>query len=118
MKSMVDTVSYVSTAKPAGFSARLPRTKIVVIGEGTVGKTSIASRFSTGSFRESYLMTIGSNFFVKNHRSKETGEEMQLVLWDTAGQERFRGMLPNFYKGAKGVVLVFDITSRETFDHA
>ncbi len=106
-----------ASARPKEFSTALPRIKVVAIGDGTVGKTALLGRYATGSFRESYLMTIGSNFFLKQYQSKNSDAELQLVLWDTAGQERFRSMMPRFYEGAKAVVIVYDLTARQTFDN-
>ena len=89
--------------------------KILVIGEGAVGKTSIAQRYTTGAFKESHLMTLGANFMLKDLKL-ENGENIRLSIWDTAGQERFRKMVEAYYKGAKGVIITYDITRRESFE--
>ncbi|MCY3410206.1 MAG: GTP-binding protein [Candidatus Heimdallarchaeota archaeon] len=88
--------------------------KVLVIGQGSVGKTSIATRYTRGGFKESHLMTLGANFMLKDVKL-ENGEKVRLSIWDTAGQERFRKVVETYYKGAKGCVLVYDITLKETF---
>lgn len=89
--------------------------KIPFVGDGGVGKTSIISRLMGEAFSQSYLMTIGANFFVKKMKVDQT--EVGVQLWDTAGQQRFTSLRPMFYKGSFAVVLVYDITRRETFNN-
>lgn len=89
--------------------------KILVIGEGSVGKTSIATRYTRGAFKESHLMTLGANFMLKDVKL-ESGEKVRLSIWDTAGQERFRKVVETYYKGAKGTILTFDLTNKKTFE--
>ncbi len=89
--------------------------KILVVGEGAVGKTSIATRYTTGGFKESHLMTVGANFMLKN-LEMEDGTMVRLSIWDTAGQEKFRRVVETYYKGGKGVLICFDITNRKTFE--
>lgn len=89
--------------------------KVLIIGEGAVGKTSVASRYTTGAFKESHLMTIGANFMLKNI-VLSNGESVRLSLWDTAGQEKFRQIVETYYKGSSGVILVYDITRRASFE--
>ena len=87
--------------------------KIVVIGDINVGKTSILSRFRYGSFEPNYIPTVGIDFFTKNifHDDKA----IRLILWDTAGQERFRSLIPSYLKNADCIIIVFDITNKESF---
>lgn len=89
--------------------------KVLVVGEGAVGKTSIAQRYTTGGFKESHLMTLGANFMLKDLKIDEE-TTIRLSIWDTAGQERFRKIVETYYKGASGVILTYDITSRPSFD--
>jgi len=89
--------------------------KVLVVGEGAVGKTSIATRYTTGGFKESHLMTVGANFMLKN-LEMESGDVVRLSIWDTAGQEKFRKVVETYYRGGKGVLLCFDITNRKTFE--
>jgi small GTP-binding protein len=92
--------------------------KVVVLGEGAVGKTAIVTRFSHGFFRTDYKTTIGSQFAVKNIDIKaREGRRLtvKLQIWDVAGQSRFQILRPMYYRGASGGVLVFDVTRRRTF---
>ncbi|MFX0195548.1 MAG: Rab family GTPase [Candidatus Hodarchaeota archaeon] len=88
--------------------------KIVVVGEPAVGKTSLTSRYTTGEFRETYTVTIGMNFFRKNMQINE--REVRIQFWDTGGQERYSPLLPVYYKGAHAATLIYDVTSRESFE--
>lgn len=90
--------------------------KIVIIGDSFVGKTSIINCLIMGTLTDT-KPTIGSQhhkfvFFNKENR------EINLDIWDTAGQERFRSVIPMYYKGAKAILVVFDITNRESFEGA
>jgi small GTP-binding protein len=92
--------------------------KIVVLGEGAVGKTAIVTRFSHGFFRTDYKTTIGSQFAVKNVNI--TGEDgrtivCKLQIWDVAGQSRFQILRPMYYRGSSGGLLVFDVSRKRTF---
>jgi small GTP-binding protein len=89
--------------------------KVCVVGDGGVGKTSIVLRYCDGVFRENYIMTIGSNFAIKNLPLPELETYVKLQLWDVAGQSHFQFIRPPFYRGASAVVYVFDITRRESF---
>lgn len=92
--------------------------KIVVLGEGAVGKTAIVTRFSHGFFRTDYKTTIGSQFAVKNvdiKRPDYSDVTVKLQIWDVAGQSRFQILRPMYYRGSSGGLLVFDVTRRRTF---
>ena len=89
--------------------------KVLVLGEAAVGKTSIATRYTTGGYKESHLMTVGANFMLKNIEL-ENGTLCRLNIWDTAGQERFRRFVESYYRGGKGVILCFDITRYHSFE--
>lgn len=87
---------------------------MIVIGNAEVGKTSLVVRYVEGYFNPKYLMTIGSNFFVKDI---EMGDRvLRLQLWDTAGQERFGPIRRLFYNGAKGALLVYDQANPLSFE--
>jgi len=93
--------------------------KVIAVGDGSVGKTSITIRFCEGKFSQEYLMTIGANFGVKQ-LSIGFGEErkdIKLQIWDTGGQERFSPIRELYYKGALGALVVYDIANRESFEH-
>ncbi|KXH77151.1 MAG: hypothetical protein AM326_05645 [Candidatus Thorarchaeota archaeon SMTZ-45] len=91
--------------------------KIVVLGEGAVGKTAIVTRFSHGFFRTDYKTTIGSQFAVKNvNIPRDAGDvTVKLQIWDVAGQSRFQILRPMYYRGSSGGLLVYDVTRRRTF---
>lgn len=92
--------------------------KVVVLGEGAVGKTAIVTRFSHGFFRTDYKTTIGSQFAVKNVSIKKPDYSevtVKLQIWDVAGQSRFQILRPMYYRGSSGGILVFDVTRRRTF---
>ena len=94
--------------------------KSIVVGDGGVGKTALTLRFSKGFFTEDYKMTIGVDFHVKTIKI-DTEEEGQILvklqIWDTGGQERFSSIRPMYYRGALGALLIFDLTSDESFEH-
>jgi small GTP-binding protein len=94
--------------------------KVIAVGDGSVGKTSITIRFCEGKFSQEYLMTIGANFGVKQNTVSfgDENKDIKLQIWDTGGQERFSPIRELYYKGALGAVVVFDVTNRETFEHA
>ncbi|KAM6982018.1 ras-related protein Rab-7L1-like [Tautogolabrus adspersus] len=88
--------------------------KILVIGDGKVGKTSFVQRYVSGQFNKSYKMTMGVDYSVKLVQWSDT-EKVRLQLWDIAGQERFMSMNRVYYRGALGCVVVFDVTSSSSF---
>ncbi|MFX0117280.1 MAG: Rab family GTPase [Candidatus Hodarchaeota archaeon] len=87
--------------------------KIVSIGSGAVGKTSLIRRFATGKFQMSYLPTLGVDITSKDLEIQ--GEEVKLICADFAGQEHFGKIRGNYYAGANGCLLVFDLTRKESF---
>ncbi|NHI91684.1 MAG: GTP-binding protein [Candidatus Lokiarchaeota archaeon] len=87
--------------------------KIVVLGDGFVGKTGITVRFCEGQFKEEYKMTIGVNFGSK--KIKYNDKSYALQLWDIAGQQRFKLFRTQYYNGAVAVILVYDVTNKLTF---
>ena len=88
--------------------------KLIVIGEAEVGKTSLILRFTNDAFSRSYLPTLGVH--ISDKGLEINGIKIQFALWDIAGQERFFLMRRQFYQGADGVIIVFDLARRETFD--
>uniref|UniRef100_A0A7S2X9Q9 Uncharacterized protein n=1 Tax=Lotharella oceanica TaxID=641309 RepID=A0A7S2X9Q9_9EUKA len=89
--------------------------KLLMVGESNVGKTSILIQYTSDSFDEKTKSTIGVDLKVKT--IEFMGKKLKLTLWDTAGQERFRTLTASYYRGANGVVLVYDVTNRESFEH-
>lgn len=87
--------------------------KILLVGDSGVGKSSLLLRFATGGFEE-LVPTIGVDFKAKVVH--QGGKTVKLTIWDTAGQERFRTLTSSYYRGAQGIILVYDVTRAETFD--
>ncbi|HUU79085.1 MAG TPA: Rab family GTPase [candidate division Zixibacteria bacterium] len=88
--------------------------KVIIVGAGKVGKTSLTIRFAEDRFRESYLPTLGVDFLTKNLTIND--KHIKLQLWDTGGQEFVMSLLPFYFSGAAGGVLVYDITNRNSFN--
>ena len=88
--------------------------KIVIIGDASVGKSSIILRYINNTFSENTKPTIGCEHYEKEVTT--TNGKVKLSIWDTAGQERFRGLSSSYYKKAKCVIIVYDITRKSSFD--
>jgi small GTP-binding protein len=88
--------------------------KILTIGESGVGKTCVLRRFVENKFLKNHLATIGIDF--KTKTLNINNQEIKLKIWDTAGQERFRNITTQYYKGADGIVLVYDVTDEASYD--
>lgn len=97
-----------------GLAERRKIFKIVLLGDGAVGKTALRHRYLGEGFKQSYSMTIGADFAVK--RVNLDGEEIVAQIWDLAGQLRFQSVREVYYQGATGALLVFDITRTATFE--
>ncbi|XP_072020367.1 ras-related protein Rab-8A-like [Amphiura filiformis] len=89
--------------------------KLLILGDASVGKTSILVRFTNQYFDDNYLMTIGIDFKIRT--IELDGKKIKLQIWDTAGQERFRTITNAYYRGAMGIMLVYDITNQKSFDN-
>jgi len=89
--------------------------KIIIVGESAVGKTSLVKKFVSGQFAKDYRSSIGTNIFIKKINLKNIGK-VTIQLWDIAGQERWINMRHLYYVGAKGVLIVGDLTRKNTFD--
>ncbi len=87
---------------------------IMILGNSQVGKTSFILRFVENTFESTYLSTVGIDFKVKNINLGD--KEYKLILYDTAGQERYKSLAPNLIKKACGIILVYDITNKSSFD--
>lgn len=90
--------------------------KLVIAGDGGVGKTSLTNKFITGVFTESTRITIGVEFFIKDLEVDGLGT-VRLQIWDFGGEERFRFLLPTYVKGANGVLFLYSITDNITLAH-
>ena len=88
--------------------------KIILIGDSSVGKTNILSKFLNNEFDENSKPTVGVEFGSKNFQIEDNIIKAQ--IWDTAGQERYRSITSAYYKGAKGCLLIYDITKRKSFE--
>ena len=102
------------------YETRNAKFKIALLGDSTVGKTSIIKRLINNDFKESQLSTIGAEQNTKTIKLNENSEEeilCTLQIFDTAGQEKFRSITPNYIKNADGIVLVFDLTNYSSFEN-
>ena len=89
--------------------------KICLIGDSNVGKTSIINRYIKDNFSETQP-SIGACHNKKKVRLNSQ-EEIEIEIWDTAGQERFRTLTASYYRGAQGIIIVYDVSDRETFEN-
>jgi small GTP-binding protein len=87
--------------------------KGIIIGDSSVGKSSLLYRYTDSDWNPHYIATIGVDFKVLTF--ERDAKVVKLQLWDTAGQERFKTITHTYYRGAHGVVVVFDVTNRESF---
>ena len=88
---------------------------LFTLGNSAVGKTSFILRFTKNSFNHNYLATIGIDFLVKNLKLP-TGEHVKICFYDTAGQEQYKSISFNLIKGADGILLMYDITDKKSFE--
>ena len=96
-------------------SPDIPKYKLIFLGDQGVGKSCILNRFMNDTFTEEYQATIGLDFQSKNYQIG--GQDIHLLLYDTAGQEKFRSLIPMYTRDAHIVILVYDISSKESFEH-
>ncbi|XP_016140850.1 ras-related protein Rab-13-like isoform X2 [Sinocyclocheilus grahami] len=89
--------------------------KLLLIGDSGVGKTCLIIRFAEDNFNSTYISTIGIDFKVKTIEFE--GKKVKLQVWDTAGQERFKTITTAYYRGAMGIILVYDITDEKSFEN-
>merc|ERR1712230_69031 len=107
--------STVNMAQAGGsYNNPLKKFKLVFLGEQSVGKTSLITRFMYDSFDNMYQATIGIDFLSKTMYLED--RTVRLQLWDTAGQERFRSLIPSYIRDSSVAVVVYDITNRKTFE--
>ena len=95
--------------------ATIPVLKVVIAGDGNVGKTSLIRRYCEGKFEQSRVATIGVDF--QTRRVELDQGEVKLSIWDMAGQERFQVMREGFYRGSLAAALVYDLTEPESLEH-
>jgi len=107
------TLSPTTAMASADFGNPLKKFKLVFLGEQSVGKTSLITRFMYDSFDTSYQATIGIDFLSKTMYLED--RTIRLQLWDTAGQERFRSLIPSYIRDSSVAVVVYDITNSNSF---
>ena len=89
--------------------------KLLLIGDSGVGKSCLLLRFADDTYTESYISTIGVDFKIRT--IELGGKTVKLQIWDTAGQERFRTITSSYYRGAHGIIIVYDITDQVSFNN-
>merc|ERR1712100_792056 len=89
--------------------------KLLLIGDSGVGKSCLLLRFADDTYTDSYISTIGVDFKIRT--IELDGKTIKLQIWDTAGQERFRTITSSYYRGAHGIIVVFDVTDQESFEN-
>jgi len=89
--------------------------KLLMIGDSGVGKTCLLLRYANDSFSPTFITTIGIDFKIKT--IELGGKVVKLQIWDTAGQERFRTITTSYFRGAQGILLVYDVTDRGSFEN-
>ena len=90
--------------------------KILLLGDSSVGKTCFLMRYTDNTFQEIHMSTIGLDYKLKNVQLDD-GKMVKIQIWDTAGQDRFRSITKNYYKGAHGIIVMYDVTNRKSFDN-
>ena len=89
--------------------------KLLIIGDSGAGKSAILKRFTDHVFNDSFISTIGVDFSIRTINLD--GKTIKLQIWDTAGQERFRTITASYYRGAHGIMIVFDLTNKDSFNN-
>ncbi|EMS52256.1 GTP-binding protein YPTM2 [Triticum urartu] len=89
--------------------------KLLLIGDSGVGKSCLLLRFADDSYLDSYISTIGVDFKIRT--VEQDGKTIKLQIWDTAGQERFRTITSSYYRGAHGIIIVYDVTDQDSFNN-
>ena len=90
--------------------------KVLLLGDSTVGKTCFLLRYCDKTFEDAHLTTVGLDYRLKSMVLKN-GKNVKLQIWDTAGQDRFRAITKNYYKGANGIILIYDVTNLQSYEN-
>jgi len=105
----------VNTGRPPGTNKEYDLLyKFLLIGDSGVGKSCLPLRFADDAFTENFISTIGVDFKIKTVMMD--GKRVKLQIWDTAGQERFQTITTSYYRGANGIIIVFDVTNQTSFE--
>ena len=96
--------------------ASVEQVKVVLLGESGVGKTSIIAQFTSGKFDPDCVTSLSAQFISKTVEYENLNKTIKFDIWDTAGQEKYRALAKIFYKDAKVIILVYDITDQRSFD--
>merc|ERR1712072_69009 len=93
--------------------------KVIILGDSSVGKTSLMNQYVNRKFDNQYKATIGADFLTKEVSVDHNGDQrlVTMQIWDTAGQERFQSLGVAFYRGADACVLVYDLTAKKSFEN-
>ena len=89
--------------------------KILLVGDANVGKTSLLFRYIDDNFPDKHMATVGVEYRIK--KIEYRGFKIKLQIWDTAGQEKFHSITKNFFRGADGILFIYDITNQHSFDN-
>ena len=89
--------------------------KLMILGDSSVGKSSILRKYCKNEFYEKYVATIGIDFQIKNVNINN--KKIKLQIWDTAGQERYRVVTKNYFNSSDGFIIIYDITNKDSFDN-
>lgn len=89
--------------------------QLIVMGDSEVGKTSLLYRYQENKFSKNHLATVGIDYFTKEEKINE--KKIRIKIWDTAGQERYKSLTYAFSRNANGIILVFDVSKKETFEN-
>lgn len=95
--------------------SKLPLRKLVVVGDGSVGKTSVIQKYVNNLFEDT-IATVGVDFNNKDITLSD-GTQVKIQIWDTAGQEKFKALTTQYYRRAQGIILFYDVTNKESFSH-
>ena len=91
--------------------------KLVIIGDSGVGKTNFIFQFTEGRFTTIHVSTVGFDYKSKIIKLPKSKKKINLQIWDTAGQERYMAINKNLFQKVQGIILMYDLTSRESFEH-
>ena len=115
-ESYLDLSKYSSSQSNMNKNINSYNFKVILLGDSSVGKTSIFTRFLEGKFDENYKCTIGTEY--KLHSIyPDLNTEVNLHVWDTAGSEKYKSITKQYYRDAHGIILIYDIANRKSFNN-